>query len=410
MGTALGCRFLAGYFFLVRGDDLVGFVHAAGGNAFVQARGNAGLQLAHVNIGNAVKAGKGHAQKLLVQAAVYGNLAVLADEVGRIVHVLVAGEARSGEDGDKRRYEERVECTALALFLALAHHAEALDVHDDGGGVVVPAGVECGGNQVVGTFLRGFRAAHDAGYLGVFEHGGNAVGAQQDTVARFHVQLVDVGLHVRVGADGARDNRAVGVNACLCFGKLAGLYHVGHKAVVAGKLLKASLVQQVGARIAHLGDYQALAFQDGGGKRGAHALAADALAGRLDNLEVRGNHGAGQRIAIGAGGCQLGQGVDGHLGGNLACFVAAHSVGNGEQRRGNHQAVLVVLAHMAYFRAASEERLRAWLVGGLALGACIALFWHVAAHLLHYWAYLTRMVTSPTVTLSPLRKVVGSVI
>ena len=81
--------------------------------------------------------------------------------------------------------------------------------------------------------------------LRIFDHGANAVGAQKDAVARFDVQLVDVGLHMRVGPNGSRDNRAVRVNAGFGFCELARFDHVGHKAVVTRELLEFSLVQEV---------------------------------------------------------------------------------------------------------------------------------------------------------------------
>ena len=67
-------------------------------------------------------------------------------------------------------------------------------------------------------------------------------GAQKDAVAGFNVQLVDVGLHMRVGTDGSRDNRAVRVNAGFGFCELAGFDHVGHEAMVARKLLELSFM------------------------------------------------------------------------------------------------------------------------------------------------------------------------
>ena len=140
-------------------------------------------------------------------------------------------------------------------------------------------------------------------------------------------------------------------------------------------------MEKVCARIAHLGDDQALTFQDGCGKRGAHALAANALRGRLDDVEVRGNHGTRQRVGVGVVGSQLSDGVDGDFRGNLAGFVAAHTVGDGEQRRYGNQAVFVVLAHMANFRAASEEGYGVGAICGFALGARIAGSGHSRIHL-----------------------------
>ena len=63
--------------------------------------------------------------------------------------------------------------------------------------------------------------------------------------------------------------------------ELAGFDEVGHERVVARELLEAPLVEQVGARVAHLGDDEPLTFEHGGGAGGAHALATAALVRRL---------------------------------------------------------------------------------------------------------------------------------
>ena len=87
-------------------------------------------------------------------------------------------------------------------------------------------------------------------------------------------------------------------------------------------------------------------------------------------------------------GSLLGQDLDGDLGGYFAGCMTAHAVRHGEQGRGHHQAVFIVIADAAHIGAASEE------AGGAPAGS-------------HY-AYLTRMATSPTVTTSLLLSAVGS--
>ena len=182
-------------------------------------------------------------------------------------------------------------------------------------------------------------------------------------------------------------------------GELAGLDHVSHKAVVARELLQLAVMQQIGARVADLCDDQALVFQHAGGKGGAHAVAAAPVARRADDLAVRFFDGVLQDGAVEVFRSQLGQHVHRYLRGHLACGVAAHAVGDGEQRRGYYQAVLVVVAYAADVGSASERgdgafaRALSGTVGTLITG--------------HY-ANLTRMATSPTLTVSPLRSAVGS--
>ena len=189
----------------------------------------------------------------------------------------------------------------------------------------------------------------------VLHHGGQAVRAQQQPVAGFHVDLVQVGLQVRVAAERARDHRALRVRARLLGRQLAGLDHVGHQAVVARQLLQLPLVEQVGARVAHLGDDQPLAFQHRRRctwcpcPRGPRPRARPAA--RRGSRPPRPRPARSRRDGQGA---RLGQHVHGDFGRHLAGGVPAHAVGHGEQRRRHHQAVLVVVAHAAHVRAAAE--------------------------------------------------------
>ena len=182
-------------------------------------------------------------------------------------------------------------------------------------------------------------------------------------------------------------------------GELAGLDHVGHKAMVARKLLQLAVMQQVGARVADLCDDEALVFQHASGKGGAHAFAAAPIARRADDLVVGFFDGVLEGSAVKVLRGQLGQHVHRYLRCYLACGVAAHAIGDGEQRRGHHQAVLVVVAHAADVGSASE---RGDGASARALSGAVRTF--ITGH----YANLTRMATSPTLTVSPLRKAVGS--
>ncbi len=138
--------------------------------------------------------------------------------------------------------------------------------------------------------------------------------------------------------------------------ELAGLDHVSHQAVIARELLELALVQQIGARVADLRDEQAFPFEHAGGHGGSHALAPASVAAGADDLAVRFLDGGLQSLPVGVLGRHFGQDVHGDFRCHLARGVTAHAVGDGEQRRAHHQAVLVVVAHAADVGSAAERR------------------------------------------------------
>ena len=264
------------------------------------------------------------------------------------------------------------------------------DVHDDDGDVVVAAPAHGLVHQLSGATLGLTVVGEDLGDLVIFQHGGKAIGAQKQAVAGFHGDFEEIRLGARVAAQSAGDDRALGMNAGLGLGNLAGLDKVGHKRVVAGELLHLPLVQKVGPRVAHLGDDELILLQHGGGAGTAHAGTSDTFAGGADDGEVRLFHGLAERRGIGVCRCAVADDVHGDLGRHFPGGVAAHAVAHHVQRRGDGQRVLVVLAHAADVGATAES--------------CAAL---LALRPGHYW-FLTRMSTSPMVTRSLLRRATGS--
>ena len=162
--------------------------------------------------------------------------------------------------------------------------------------------------------------------------------------------------------------------------------------------LELALVQQIGAGVAHLGDDQALALQHGGGHGGAHALAAPPFVGGAYDGAVRLLNGASERLGVGMRRSALGQHVHGDFRGHFAGGVTAHAVGDGEQGRRYHEAVLVMVAQAADVRAAAER-------GG---GALARVRRGLVRALGGHQANLTRMATSPTLTTSPFLSATGS--
>ena len=296
----------------------------------------------------------------------------------------------TGDDGHQQKRQHDGRRAALARQLAAVLLGQTRDVHDDDGDVVVAAPAHGLVHQLSRATLGLAVAGEDLGNLVIFQHRGKPVGAQKQTVAGFHGQLEQVRLGARVAAQGAGDDRALGMNAGLGLSNLPGLNKVGHKRVVAGELLHLPLMQKVGARVAHLGDDELVLLQHSGGAGAAHAGAADALAGGADDGEVRLFHGLSQSRGIGVRRRAVADDVHGDFGCYFPRGVAAHAVAHHVQRRGNGQRVLVVLAYAADVGATAES-------SAALLALCPG----------HYW-FLTRMSTSPMVTRSLLRRATGS--
>lgn len=202
--------------------------------------------------------------------------------------------------------------------------------------------------------LRILDAAECVLYVRIAQHGRKTVGADEQSIARFNIDLVDVGVQVLVAAQRTRDDRPVRMCPRLFRGELARFDHVGHEAVIARELLQGALVQQVGTRIPYLGDNQALAFEHGSRHRRAHALAAASFARRLDDGAIRILDCAGELLAVRMLRSAFGQHVDGDFGCHLAGRMAAHAVGDDEQRRCDDKAVLIVIAQAADVGSAAE--------------------------------------------------------
>lgn len=124
--------------------------------------------------------------------------------------------------------------------------------------------------------------------------------------------------------------------------------------MVARDLLQVAFVQEVGTRIAHLSDKQAFAFEHGCGERGAHAVASDALARGLHHVVVGSFDRSGEPFGIQVARREFGKRIHGDLGSDLACFMTAHAICYGKERRNDDEAIFVVIAHVANVRAASE--------------------------------------------------------
>ena len=224
-------------------------------------------------------------------------------------------------------------------------------VDDHTGDVVHAAGGQGLADEGVAAVLGVGVGAQDAGDAAVLHHAAEAVRAQQQPVPGAHAQDVDVWLDGGIAAQRAGDDATLRVDAGLFLGDAALVDEVCHQRVVARDALQGALVQQVGARVAHLRDDELVVEDLRSGHGGAHARAPHALGRGADDGDVGRAHGVGQALPVRGAGGLLQQGVDGYLAGDLSRLVAAHAVCYHEQRGRGDEAVLVVLAHAAHVRA-----------------------------------------------------------
>ena len=137
----------------------------------------------------------------------------------------------------------------MAVERAIVQH-----VHDHDGHVVRTARLECLCHQGVCRRLgRGGGAGHRLD-PGVLDHGGEAVGAHDDPVTVHDVKHEVVGIHVWVVAQRTGDDGARGVDAGLVGRYLARIHELLDIGVVVREAHERPLVQQVDARVAHMGD------------------------------------------------------------------------------------------------------------------------------------------------------------
>ncbi len=160
-------------------------------------------------------------------------------------------DQRQGQHaGQNAADDARVPQQALAVGRG---NAVVGHVDNQHGHVVGAAGREGCGHQVVSRLLGRCRRDGHALDLAVGDHAGQAVGAHDDAVAAIDVQREVIGVHVWVGAQGARDDRARGVDAGLVCRDLARVHKLLDVGVVVRHAHQRAMTQQVDARIAHVG-------------------------------------------------------------------------------------------------------------------------------------------------------------
>ena len=182
-----------------------------------------------------------------------------------------------------------------------------------------------------------------------------------------------VGIHGGVRAQRTGDDRAVGVDASLVCRNLAGVHELLHVGVVAGHADERALVEQVGARVAHVGDGERVVFDIGASGCAAHAGLAQAIQGGLDYGGVGCLDGCGQACCVGGLRGRLGNSLDGDGRGYLAGGVTAHAVAYAKERRLHQVGILIVRAHTANVGAGTPHELRggAGIIGRVGLDALL---------------------------------------
>ena len=250
------------------------------------------------------------------------------------------------------------------------------DVEHDDGHVVASAGLVRLRDQRVGGILRVVvfeKRRHD---VGVRDFVDEAVAAQQEPVAFDERQGPPVDLHVGFDAERAGDDVAARVGARLLVGDVAGRHELLHVAVVDRDTPQPTVAQQVGARVADVGEHERFRLflrDDGGdpvgldrivgvdvgfaasrhrvlddgdhGDRGAHAGLARVGDRRAEDVAVRTRDRLDDALG-GRCGFLVGEGLANALHGerarHFAGFVAAHPVRDDVHALRRVQVVFVV--------------------------------------------------------------------
>ena len=163
------------------------------------------------------------------------------------------------------------------------------------------------------------------------------------------------------------------MDASLVCRDLASVHEFFHIGVVAGHADECALVEQVGARVAHVGDGERVVFDIGASGCAAHARLAQAVQGGLDYGGVSGLDGCGQACCVGGLRGRFGNSLDGDRRGYLAGGVTAHAVAYAKERRPHQVGILIVRAHTANVGAGAPHELRggAGIIGRVGLDALL---------------------------------------
>lgn len=224
--------------------------------------------------------------------------------------------------------------------------SERIDADEDAGGVVRTAASEGVGDK--GAEHEGGRAtfAKATGELRVVEHPADAIGADENLVSGLKRVNADLDFERHGLADATREGVAVAILELDHFAAGAAQQNLVLDRIVHGELEEAVGAEKVAARVAHVGDMEAVAHDGGDAEGGAETAIGGEAGAEVEHTIVGGAEGGGQvegLAAIGGVASGLHQGGDGGLGGLGAAGQAADAIGDGVKVEvlGAEQAVLV---------------------------------------------------------------------
>ncbi len=170
--------------------------------------------------------------------------------------------------------------------------AVAVELGDDDGDVVVPAGlVGALGELLASVDGLGRRAQHLADLVEA-DHAAQAVRAEHHHVALAQLAEGEVDLHGVGRAERLEDDVVVLERLGLFLGELAGLDELVDERLVARQLHQVALAQQVAPRVAHLGEEEVVVDQSGRGDGRPHPAARAIELRLLEDAQPGGLDGA----------------------------------------------------------------------------------------------------------------------
>ena len=250
----------------------------------------------------------------------------------------------------RHRCERRISVDEQRFGIERGVGFDLVDVEDDDGDVVDAAGRVRRVDEQLGGALRIRLAARDAFDVALAHHVGEAVRAEDDAIAGDDVERVHVDLDVGVDTERAGDDRALRVRLGLFRGQAPFADELPDEAVVVGELAERAVVQEVRARVADVADEQAAAAGDDDRRhRRAHAGELRVAGRPFEDRVVGEGDRVVDRPAVRDRGAQR---LDGGPRGDLARDMAAHPVGDREQRQPivDDVRVLVVVADASRVR------------------------------------------------------------
>ena len=223
------------------------------------------------------------------------------------------------------------------------------DVGDDDGDIVRGAGLQAQLHEPIGCHARILPGGHDVLDRVERDKPGQAVGAQQITVAEVGLADDDVRVITLVAGEHARDEVAVRVGRGLGFGDPPLVDQRLDKRVVSRDLGQVVIAEQIPARVAQMRQRQGAPAAQDRGDRGPHPRKLRVIRDEASQLGV----GPRDPVRQPARGLTTGVGVvikveqlgDDRRAREVTTGVPAHAVGDDEQVRAGIPAVLVVLAH-----------------------------------------------------------------